>query len=167
MEIEIKEAETKKNFNMKFDHEKGEIRLFDTRIALTNLLPACEKIDQMFGTGGEVIVSCMFLEQGRQLFQTMIRNTPNKSKEELLKEMVNLQPHFGWGITSLEIISNNPPKIKITVKNPIVKTLQGSSKHLIGSFWAGVLSEYFSQQLKCASFFYDEKEDELHCTITT
>jgi len=167
MEIEIKETETKTNLNMKFDYEKGEIRLFDTRIALTNLLPACEKIDKMFGTGGEVIVSCMFFEQGRQLFQTMMRNTPNKNKEELLKELVSLQPHFGWGITSLEIISTNPLKIEITVKNPFVKTVQGSSKHLIGSFWAGVLSECFDQQLKCARFFYDEKEDKLHCTITT
>lgn len=166
MEIEHKKVEVKKNLNVKFDSEKGEIRLFGTRIALTNLPLGCKKIDRMFGTGGEVIVDGMAFEQGRQLFEAMVTNSPNKSKEDLLKEVVDLQPQVGWGITALEIISNSPPKIEVTVKNPPVKTLQGSSKHLIGSFWAGVLSKYFSEQLKCASFSYDEKEDELHCIIT-
>ena len=167
MEIEYKKVEVKKNLNMKFDYEKGEIRLFGARMALTNLVPACEKIDKMFGTGGEVIISCMAFEQGRQLFEAMKTSNPNKSKEELLKEVVDLEPQTGWGITSLEIISDNPPKIEVIVKNPPVKTLHGSSKHLIGSLWAGVLSKYFSQQLKCTSFSYDEKEDKLHCIITT
>lgn len=167
MEIEHKKVEVKKNLNVEFDYEKGEIRLFGTRIALWNLLPACKKVDKMFGTGGEVIVCGMAFEQGCQLFEAMTTNSPNKSKEELLKEMVDLQSQAGWGITSLRIISDNPPKIEVTVKNPPVKTVQGSSKHLIGSFWAGVLSKYFSKQLKCASFSYDEREDGLHCVITT
>ncbi len=166
MEVECKKTEEKTNLNVKFDYEKGEIRLFGTRIALTNLLPACEKVDKMFGTGGEVIVNCMAFEQGRQLFEAMVTNSPNKSKEEVLKEVVDLQPQAGWGIIGLEIISDNPPKIEVTVKNPPVKTVQGSSKHLIGSFWAGVLSEHFSQQLKCARFSYDEEEDELRCIVT-
>jgi hypothetical protein len=166
MEVEYKKIEAKKDLNVQFDYEKGEIRLFGTRIALTNLIPACKKIDKMFGTGGEVIVNCMAFEQGRQLFEAMITNSSNKSKEELLKEMVDIQPQAGWGIVGLKIIKDNPPKIEVTVKNPPVKTLQGSSKHLIGSFWAGVLSKHFSRQLKCASFSYDEKEDELRCMIT-
>lgn len=166
MEIEYKKVEVKKNLNVKFDYEKGEIRLFGTRIALTNLLPACKKIDKMFGTGGEVIINCMAFEQGRQLFEAMMTNSPNKSKEELLKEVVDVQPQAGWGITTLEIIKDNPPKIEVAVKNPPVKTLQGSSKHWIGAFWVGVLSKYFNQQLKCVGFSYDEKEDRLHCIIT-
>jgi len=166
MEIECKKIEEKTNLNVKFDCEKGEIRLFGTRIALTNILPACREIDKMFGTGGEFIVNCMAFEQRSQLFKAMVTNSPNKSKEELLKEVIDLQPQAGWGITSLKIISDNPPKTEVAVRNPPVKTLQGSSKHLIGSFWAGVLSKYFSEQLKCVSFSYDEKEDELYCIIT-
>lgn len=166
MEIEYKKIGEKTSLNVKFDYEKGEIRLFGTRIASRNLLPVCEKIDKMFGTGGEVIVDCMAFEQGRQLFEAMMTNSPNKSKEELLNAMVGIQPQTGWGVTSLEIINDNPPKIEVTVKNPPVKTLQGSSKYLIGSFWAGVLFKYFGQQLKCASFSYSEKEDKLHCIIT-
>ncbi|MFQ6073700.1 MAG: hypothetical protein ACE5KC_00635 [Candidatus Bathyarchaeia archaeon] len=166
MEIEYKKIEEKTNRNVKFDHEKGEIRLFGTRIALTNLLPACEKVDKMFGTGGEVIINCMAFEQGRQLFEAMMTNSPNKSKEELLKEVADVQPQAGLGIASLEILSDNPPKIEVVVKNSPVKTLRGSAKQWIGAFWAGVLSKYFSQQLKCTSFSYDEEEDKLRCVIT-
>ncbi len=166
MEIEYKKVEVKKNLNVKFDYRKGEIRFFGTRIALTNPFPACEKVDKMFGTGGEVIVICMAFEQGRRLFEAMIANSPNKSKKELLNEVVDVQPQMGWGIAGLKITSDDPPKIEVAVKNSPVKTLQGSSKHWIGSFWAGVLSACFSQQLKCRSFSYDEKEDELHCLIT-
>lgn len=166
MEIEHKKVEVKKNLNMKFDYEKGEIRLFGARMALTNLVPACEKIDKAFGTGGEVIVHCMAFGTGHQLFEVMMTNNPNKNKGELLKEVVDLQRQSGWGITSLKIISDNPPKIEVAVKNSPVRTLRGSSKHLIGSFWAGVLSKYFIQQLKCVSFSYDEKKDELNCIIT-
>lgn len=166
MEVECKKIEAKDKPNIKFDHKRGEIRLFGTRIALTNLIPACEKVDKMFGTGGEVIISCMAFEQGRQLLEVMMANNLNKNKEELLKEIVDLEPQGGWGITRLKILSGDPPKIEVVVKNPPIKTLQGSSKQLIGSFWAGVLSNYFSQQLKCASFSYDETEDKLHCRIT-
>lgn len=166
MEIERKKLDVKKNPNMKFYFDKGEIRLFGNRIALTNLLPACEKLDEMFGTGGEVITHCMAFEQGRQLFEATMTNRPNKSKEDLLKEVVDLELRAGWGIANLKIISGNPPKIEVAVKNSPVKTLQGSSKYLVGSFWAGVLSTYFNQQLKCISFSYDEQKDKLRCIIT-
>jgi hypothetical protein len=166
MEIECKKAEVKKNLNMKCEYEKGEIRLFDTRVALTNLLPACKKIDKIFGSGAEVIVHCIASEQGRQLCKTAMTNNPSTSKRDLLEEVVDIQTRAGWGITHLEIIKNNPLRIEVTVKNSPIKGLQGSLKHLIGSFWTGVLSEGFSQQLKCASFSYDEKEDTLRCIIT-
>jgi hypothetical protein len=166
MEIEYEKVADRKVSHLNFDYERGEIRLFGVRVAFTNLLPACEKMDQMFGTGAQVIISCMIFEQGRQLFEAMMRNNPGKSREELLKEMVNIQAQMGWGITNLEILSDKPPKIEVTVKNPFVKSLRGSSKYLIGSFWAGVLSEYFDKQLKCATFFYNEKEDEFRCVIT-
>ncbi|MGD8506599.1 MAG: hypothetical protein PVF15_08055 [Candidatus Bathyarchaeota archaeon] len=167
MEIEYKKVKVRKNSNVKFDWERGEIRLCGTRIALINMLPACERIDKMFGTGGEVIVNCMAFEPGRQLFEAMVKDNPNKNKEELLREMVDALPQTGWGITNLKIINNAPPKIEVAVENSPVKTLQGSSKHLIGSFWAGVLSKYFSKQLKCVNFSYDENGDTLYCMITS
>jgi hypothetical protein len=53
------------------------------------------------------------------------------------------------------------------IKDPPVKTLKGSQKHLIGSFWAGVLSKYFDKQLTCKEFAYDAEKDEFSCVITT
>lgn len=166
MEVEYKKIEAKNNLNIQFDYEKGEIRLFGTRITLANLHLCCKKIDKMFGTGGEVIVNLMAFEQGSQLFEAMKTNSPDKSKEALLNEVVEIQQQSGWGITSLKIISDNRPKVEVTVENPPVKTVHGSSKHLIGAFWAGVLSRYFGQKLKCTGFSYDEKEDEFRCTVT-
>jgi len=166
MEVECKKVEAKKGLNVEFDHEKGEIRVFGVRAMFTNLIPACKRIDKMFGTGGEVIVHSMTFEQGFQLFEEMMRNSPDKTNEELLKEIINVQPLAGWGKVSLKIVNHNPPRAEVTVKNPPVKTLKGSQKHLIGSFWAGVLSKYFSRELKCASFSYDEEEDRLLCVIT-
>jgi predicted hydrocarbon binding protein len=167
MEIQCKKAEVKKNLNLKCKYEKGEIRLFDTRVALTNLLPACKKIDKIFGSGAEVIVHCIASEQGRQLFKTAITNNPDTSKAGLLEEVVDIQTRAGWGITHLEIIKNDPLRIEVTVKNSPIKVLQGSLKHLIGSFWTGILSEAFGRQLKCESFSYDEKEDTLRCILTS
>lgn len=167
MEVEYKKTKEKTNRNVQFDYERGEIRLFGTRIALIDLVPACKRIDKMFGTGGEVIVNCMAFEQGCQLFEAMMATSPGKSKEELLNEVVSVQPLMGWGVTSLKIVSDSPPRIEVSVKNSPVKTLQGSLKHWMGAFWAGMLSKYFNQQLKCSNFSYDEKEDELSCIVAT
>ncbi len=166
MEIEYKEVKEKSNQNLKCDYEKGEIRFFDTRVALTNLLPACKKIDEIFGSGAEVIVHCIASEQGRQLFETAKASNPNTNNEDLLKSIVAIQTRGGWGITQLKIINNNPAKIEVIIKNSPIKSLHGSRKHLICSFWAGVLSEYFDQRLNCASHSLDE-EGTFNCTITT
>jgi hypothetical protein len=166
MEVECKRISERRAPSLNFDYEKGEVRLFGVRIALANLLPACEKMDQMFGTGAQVIVASMIFEQGRQLFEALMRNNPDKSREDILKEIVDVQPQTGWGITTLRTLSENPPKIQVTVRNPLVKSLRGSSKYLVGSFWAGVLSEYYDRQLRCTDFAYNEREDEFRCLIT-
>jgi cysteinyl-tRNA synthetase len=46
------------------------------------------------------------------------------------------------------------------------KTIKGSQKHLIGSFWAGVLSEYFERRLMPKNFNYNSEKDEFSCLIT-
>jgi predicted hydrocarbon binding protein len=166
MEIEIKTAKTKKKLNLNFLREKGEVRLFGARVALLNPLVACKKMDEIFGTGAEVIVQQAFFTQGYQLFETMLTKSSDKNKEELLKKLTDARSETGWGIVNLKIMNNNPPKIEVTIKNSIVKTLEGSAKHLVSSFWMGVLSKYFNKQLKCERFSYDEKEDKLRCLIT-
>jgi hypothetical protein len=127
----------------------------------------CDKLDKMFGSGAEAIVHYMLFESGRETFDKMMKSNQNKSRGQLLKALVDLQPSHGWGYLSLTIVQTDPPKIELTVRNPPIKTLRGSQKHLISSFWAGVLSIYFNRQLLSKNICYSAERDEFECTIST
>jgi len=148
------------------DREKAFRAFHELRIQMINPIPACEKIDKMFGSGGEAIIHYMWFEQGLKLFEQMLQNSPDKTKEELLKELIDVQPQTGWGTATITIVRSNPPTIEIVVKDSPVKTLKGSQKHLIGSFWAGVFTRYFNKQLTCKDFGYNSEKDEFSCLIT-
>jgi len=162
---ENEKIETKRN--VKFDLEKGEIRVLGVRCFLIDPIPSCEKVDRMFGTGAEVIVHNMGFEFGYRFFDSITRNNPEKTRENLLTELVAAAPELGFGAVNIVTARENPPMVKVTVKNPAAKTVKGSQKQLAGSFWAGVLSKYFDKQLTCKDFVYDEKKDELSCVIST
>jgi len=172
IEYEKKEAEINLDTKEKTKKEKeakpedGEIRFFGVRALMTTPLSACDKIDRIFGSGGEAIIHHMWFESGETLFDNMIKFSPEKSLEELLKALVDVQPHAGWGNISMKTIRTDPPTVDITVKNPPVKTVKGSQKHMISSFWAGVLSRYFNRQLTCKNFSYNADKDEFSCTIS-
>jgi len=136
------------------------------RALVTNPVPACDKIDNMFGSGGEAIIHYMWFEQGHKFFDQMLQNSPDKTKEELLKELIDVQPKAGWGEVKITIVRNNPPTVEIVVKNPPIKSVKGSQKRLIGSFWAGVFTRYFDRQLTCKNFSYNAEKDEFSCLIT-
>jgi len=163
--VEYEKTEAEKE--AKSDREKCKTTFHGVRTLVTNPIPACEKIDKMFGSGGEAIIHYMWLEQGLTLFDQILQNSPNKTKEELLKELIDTKPQTGWGTASITIVRPNPPTIKIVVKDPPVKTIKGSQKHLIGSFWAGVFTRYFNKQLTCKDFSYSPEKDEFSCLITT
>lgn len=77
-----------------------------------------------------------------------------------------LRRYTAWGIANIRIKRANPPIVEIVVKNPPIKTIKGSQKHLIGSFWAGAFTRYFNRQLMCKNFAYNVERDEFSCTIT-
>jgi len=162
--VEYKKPEIEKE--ARSDREKRDMTFHGVRTQVTNPIPACEKIDKMFGSGGEAIIHYMWFEQGLKLFDQMMQNSPHKTKEELLKALSDVQPRTGWGTATITIIRPNPPSIEIVVKNSPVKTVKGSQKHLIGSFWAGVLTRYFNKQLTCKDFSYNAEIDEFSCLIT-
>jgi len=164
--IECEKAEAQKEG--KPDREKHKTIFHGVRAQVTNPIPACEKIDKMFGSGGEAIIHYMWFEQGLKLFDQMLQNSsPNETKEELLKELIDAQPQTGWGAATITIVQHNPPTIEIKVKNSPVKTVKGSQKHLIGSFWAGVFTRYFGKQLACKEFSYNPERDEFSCLIVS
>jgi hypothetical protein len=160
--------ECEENQVEKLERNKREtISFLGVRALTSNPIPACEKIDQIFGSGGEVIIHHMWFEQGKYLFEQMFKNSLEKTKQELLNQLIDDCPQMGWGITKITIDSKDLPAVEITVKNPPVKTLKGSQKHLIGSFWAGILSEYFERQLMPKNFNYNSETDEFSCLITS
>ncbi len=162
MEYGIKRQENNKNNN-----HKGETTFNGIRTQVIAPIPACERIDRMFGSGGEAIIHYMWFEQGFQLFEQMMRNSPEKSKDNILRDLVDVQPITGWGVIIATILRHVPPTVKIVVKDSPVKTVKGSQKHLIGSFWTGVFTKYFNRQLTCKEFDYDPEKDEFSCLITT
>lgn len=139
---------------------------FGLRTVVTNPVSSCDRLDKMFGSGGEAIVHYMWFESGYSLFDSMVRCNDGKSAEELLRALVDAQPHMGWGEVILNVIQKDPPSLNIVVKDPPVKTMKGSQKQMIGSFWAGVFSRCFDKQLTCKNFNYDAQKDELTCAIT-
>lgn len=163
----VEHEKTEAEKEAKPNREKNNTPFNGLRTQVTNPIPACEKIDKMFGSGGEAIIHYMWFEQGLKLFEQMLQNSPNKTKDELLKELIDAQPQTGWGTATITIVRPNPPTIEIIVKNPPVKTVKGSQKHLIGSFWAGVLTKYFNKQLTCKDFWYNSEKDEFSCLITS
>ena len=139
---------------------------FGVRSLVTNPVSACDRLDMMFGSGGEAIVHYMWFESGFSLFDSMTQCNRDRSCEELLRALVNAQPKMGWGKVVLNVAQIDPPSVNIIVKDPPVKTMKGSQKQMISSFWTGVLSRYFDKQLTCKSLVYDAQKDELSCTIT-
>jgi len=153
--------------NVKFESEKGEIRVLGVRCFLMNPVSSCRKLDDMFGTGGEVIVHNTSFEFGYEFFDAVMRNNPDKTKVDLLTELVAAAPELGYGTVTITTLRESPPIIKVTVKNPAAKTVRGSTKHLVGSFWAGVFSKYFDRKLTCRDYSYDEGKDELSCVVSS
>lgn len=161
MEYEIKRPKASRDNN-----HIDEALFCGIRAQLVAPIPACERIDKMFGSGGEAIIHYMWFEQGFQLLEQMLQNSSETPKESLLKQLVDLQPKTGWGTAVVTVIRNIPPTVKIVIYDPPVKTTKGSQKHLIGSFWTGVLSKYFNRQLACKEFEYNPEKDEFSCLIT-
>lgn len=160
------DTKTHKEKNRNNSHKNG-TTFNGIRTQVIAPIPACERIDRMFGSGGEAIIHYMWFEQGFKLFEQMTQNSPEKTKENILRDLVDVQPITGWGVTTATIIRQVPPTVKMVVQDPPVKTLKGSQKHLIGSFWTGAFTKYFDKQLICKEFEYDPEKDEFSCLITT
>jgi len=163
VECEKTEAEKEE----KLERGRRNTSILGVRTVIAYPVPACEKIDKIFGSGGEAIIHYMWFEQGNKLFEQMLQNSPDKTKEELLRQLIDAQPQTGWGTTKITIVRTDPPTVEIAVKNSPVKTIKGSQKRLIGSFWAGVFARYFDRPLTPKNFAYDNEKDEFSCSVTT
>jgi len=159
-------ARIKKERNRKSEPCVNKVK-FGVRTLVTNPLSSCDRLDQMFGSGGQAIVHYMWFESGYSLFDSMVRCNSGRSVEELLRMLIDAQPQMGWGEVAMNVVQKDPPAVNIVVRDSPVKTVKGSQKQMIGSFWAGVLSRCFDRQLTCKNFSYDAERDELSCAIAT
>ncbi len=159
-----KEEKPNENLIVQGIREKSSLRL---KCFLTAApIAACEKADQIFGTGGEVIVHYLWFAQGRRLFECLLEKFPERTHQELLKMLTVECQQVGLGTTQISLVNDDLPAMEVVVKNPAVKTVKGSQKLLIGSFWAGILSECYGKHLTPKSFNYNHEADEFSCLIT-
>ena len=134
---------------------------------MINPIPACKRIAGISGSGGEAIIHCIWFDQGETLFEQMLKNYPEDTKQELPKQLIDDSPQIRLEKTRMTILSNEVPTVEIVVKEPPVKTTEGSQKHLMGSIWAGALSEYSERLLIPERFTYNCEKDEFYCLITS
>lgn len=155
----------KKKEKVEFNLEQGEIVVMGRRGVLLDIVSCCEKLDEMLGTGAEVVIHRMWYGYGCQLLKNVVEKTSDAEKEKLLEELVEMNAAVGLGVLSFTIIGKKRPYVEVTVKNPPFKKIQGSVKRCITSLWAGIFSEYFQKQMVCEEYHYDQKTDTLTFTL--
>lgn len=161
-----KDKKIKISDGIEIDLEKGEIRLFGIRGVIIDPISCCKRIDKMLGSGGEVVIHNMWFEQGYTVFAEMIENNSEKTRERLLEQLARAQPINGWGKFSFAIVRRDSPLVEITAENPPFKTLKGSAKRLVSSFWEGVFSKYFERSVSSENFEYDAEKDEFKFVLS-
>jgi len=155
----------KKTETVEFNPEKGEISILGRRGVIIDVVSCCAKLDEMLGSGAEVVVHHMWYGYGYQLLDSIIEKEGNTLKEKLLKEMIKVSASTGLGKLSFTIIGKKRPFVEVTAENPPFKNEKGSVKRCLASFWAGIFSRYLQKQMICEDFHYDEKADTFTFTL--
>jgi hypothetical protein len=155
---------TKKE-TVKFHPEKGEISILGRRGVLIDMALCCEKLDNMLGSGAEVVLHHMWYGYGYQLFDSIIEKKETAVELKALKKIVKISACMGLGSLDFTIIGKKRPYVEVAVKNPPFKNEKGSAKRSVASFWAGVFSRYFEKKVTCEDFHYDKKEDVFSFTL--
>ena len=155
----------KKKEKVEFSPEQGEIVVMGQRGVLLDIVSCCEKLDEMLGTGAEVVVHHMWYGYGCQLLKNLTEKIGDAEKGKVLEELAEINAEMGLGVLNFTIIGKKRPYVEITVKNPPFKKIQGSVKRCITSLWAGIFSEYFQKQMVCEESHYDQKTDTFTFTL--
>jgi len=132
----------------------------------TDPVNLCERMDTMLGSGAEAIVHEMMSAYGYARFGAMLNRHPSNLDEKIASALINKLASSREESLSCTIEDEGIPKIKITIKNPPIKSTKGSAKRLLSSFWAGVFSRYYGKQLNCKDHCYNEGNDEFSFTIS-
>ena len=137
------------------NREKGETYIANLRVVSVSITNICKFLDEILGFGAETIVHYAWFNYGRNLFNKILERY--NTKHEALEFLLTVHKLMGLGIPNLKIKNQTTPIIIVEIKNPPIKSLEGSAKRIIASFWAGILSEYYEKILTCIHFKYDER----------
>jgi hypothetical protein len=124
------------------------------------------EMDLVLGSSGEVLVHVVWYRDGCREFEAAVEREKGMSKDEVLQELAESDRYQGWGVTSFEIQEREPLKILLRVKNPPVKSIQGSAIRTITGWWCGAFSSCYAKRLVPRDLQYDAGKDEFTCTIS-
>jgi len=151
---------------MEINPEKGEVLVYGVRHVTHAPEQIYREIDLVMGSSADVLVHVVWYREGYREFESALERQKDKPKEETLREVAESDRYEGWGVTSYEIQDSLTPKILLRVKNPPVKSVQGSAIRSITGFWAGVFSKFYNKRVTPHDLHYDADKDEFTCTIS-
>ena len=146
--------------------EKGEMLVYGVRHVTHAPEQIYREIDLVMGSSADVLVHVVWHREGYREFESALERQRDKSKEEILRDVAESDRYEGWGITSYEIQDQPTLKIFLRVKNPPVKSVQGSAIRSITGFWSGVFSKFCDKRVTPHDLRYDADKDEFTCTMS-
>lgn len=146
--------------------EKGELLVYGVRQVTHAPVQIYREMDLVLGSSADVLVHVVWYREGYREFESALERQKHKTKEEILREVAESDRYQGWGITSYEIQDQLTPKILLRVKNPPVKSIQGSAIRSISGWWSGAFSKCYEKRVTPHDLRYDADEDEFTCTIS-
>ena len=159
-------ARIKIHEGIEIDPEKGEMFVFGVRHVTHAPVQIYREIDLMVGSSAEVLVHVAWYRVGYREFESALERQKDKTKEEILRDVAESDRYEGWGVTSYEIQDQSTLRILLRVKNPPVKSVEGSAIRSITGFWSGVFSKFYEKRITPKDLRYDAENDEFTCTMS-
>lgn len=146
--------------------EKGELLVYGVRHVTHAPEQIYREIDLVIGSAADVLVHVVWYRLGYREFESALEREKDKTKEEILRGVAESDRYEGWGVTSYEIQDPLTPKILLRVRNPPVKSVEGSAIRSITGFWSGIFSKFYGKRVIPHDLRYDADKDEFKCTMS-
>jgi len=147
---------------------KDEFRLFGRRQALVDVQSLCDHLDSLVGrVVGEVIMNNLESRLGKEDATRLLEANPKATVDELVAKLEEADLVTGMGISKIDVPKDPSARIKVEIRNPIVKGNSGAAKSFLFSYWCGALSLILERDLDIKTVDYDEKANLMRCEIGT
>ncbi len=148
------------------DIEKGELRIFGTRLVAIDAQSLCNHLDTLVGGQvAEVVMHNLEFRAGKLAASRQKTERPQATLQEMIEHFVRDDCLSGMGITKVVLPEHATGPIDIEISNPSVKGVGGAAKAFAFSWWAGVLTALLDQEMDVKNFIYYETRDMMRCQI--